>query len=81
MILARHPETTFSVGEPDEHGVVFVSDMVDVDDPDDVTAIFIDRLVDLLVEDGLPVYVVPVRTPAREAIERHRQQQARAIPV
>ncbi len=32
------------------------------------------------VDDGLPIYVVPVRTPGREAAERRRQQQARAIP-
>lgn len=81
LILDRFPDTTFDVGEADEHGVVFVRAVVDVDDPDEVTAIFIDRMVDLLVEDGLPVYVVPVRTPAREAVERRRQQEARALPA
>jgi hypothetical protein len=81
MILTRYPETTFSVGEPDEYGVVFVRAVVDVDDPDEVTAIYIDRTIDLLVEEGLPLYVIPVRPPAREMALRQQQREARAIPV
>jgi hypothetical protein len=78
-ILARYPETIFDVGEPDEYGVVFMRAVVDVDDPDEVTAIVIDRPVDLLVEDGLPLYVIAVRTPERSAAEWQRQRDARRI--
>lgn len=81
IILDRFPGTTFTVGEADESDGIFVRAVVDVDDPDEVTAFFIDRMVDLLVDDGLPIYVVPVRTPAREAVERRRQQEARAISM
>lgn len=81
LILEKYPDTTIDVGEADEHGVVFVRAVVDVDDTDQVTAIFIDRMVDLLVDDGLAIYIIPVRTPAREAAERQRQREARAISV
>jgi len=74
LILTHYPSTEFTVGEADDPDGVYIRAVVDVDDPDEVTAIFIDRMIDLQVEDGLPVYVVPVRTPAREAAERQRQE-------
>lgn len=74
LILEKFPDTTFDEGEADEHGVVFVRAVVDVNDTDEVTATFIDRMVDLLVDDGLAIYIVPIRTPAREAAERRRQE-------
>lgn len=80
LILTHYPSTVFTVGEADDPDGVYIRAVVDVDDPDEVTEVFIDRMIDLQVDDGLPVYVVPVRTPAREAAERQRQQVARAIP-
>jgi hypothetical protein len=75
MVLARYPSTTFEVGgDPEGGDAVFVRAVVDVDDPDEVTAIVIDRMVDLLVDEGLPVYIVAVRSPIHEAAERQRQQ-------
>jgi len=65
LILTHYPSTVFTVGEADDPEGVYMRAVVDVDDPDDVTAIFIDRVIDLQVEDSLPVYVVPVRTPER----------------
>ncbi len=32
--------------------------VVDVDDPDEVTEVFIDRMIDMQVDDGIPIYVV-----------------------
>ena len=81
LILEKFPDTTFDTGEADEHGVVFVRAVVNVDDPDKVKDVFIDRMVDLLVDDGLAIYIVPVRAPAREAAERQRQQQRNAWAI
>jgi len=39
----------------------------DLEDLGEVADVFIDRLVDRLVEDGLPVYVIPTRPPGRVA--------------
>jgi len=60
---------------------VYLRAIVDVDDTNDVMDVFIDRLVDMQVEERLPVYVVPVHTPERVArlvaeAERRREQTA-----
>ncbi len=47
----------------------------------EVTEVFIDRMIDLQVEDGLPIYVVPVRTPERMVALRQQQQAVRAVPA
>ncbi len=72
MILARYPTTKFMVGEASDLEGVYVRAIVDVDDPDEVTELIIDRMIDLQVEYGLPLYVVPVRTPERTAIQRQQ---------
>ncbi|MCA1597521.1 MAG: hypothetical protein LC769_00630 [Chloroflexi bacterium] len=65
MIKGRYPTTSFAVGQGDDPSGTYVVATVDIDDPDDVMDLIIDRLVDIQVEDGLPVYVVPVRTEER----------------
>ncbi len=80
MIRAHYPSTVFTVVEAEDPEGIYVRAVVDVDDPDEVKEVFIDRMIDLQVEDGLPVYVVPVRTPKRLAALLQRQREARAIP-
>lgn len=77
LILAKFPGTTFTVGEWDEPGSVYMRAIVDVDDTDEVTELFIDRLVDFQVEENLPIYVVTVRTPERRAAAQERERQDR----
>lgn len=65
LISRSYPTTTF-VTDVDEDGkTIFVTATVDVDDPDEVVDLYIDRLVTLLVDEGLPLHIIPVRTPAR----------------
>jgi hypothetical protein len=80
-ILARYPSTTFTVGDAEDPDGLYIRAEVDVDDPDEVWETFSDRIIDLQVEDGLPIYVVPVRTPDRIAALRQQQRAARAIPA
>ena len=77
LILSHFPSTTFTVGEYECPDSVYMRAIVDVDDTDEVTEVFIDRLVDLQVDDGLSIYVVPVRTPERIAAH-WREQDARS---
>lgn len=77
LILTHYPSTTFTVGEAEEPDGVYMRAIVDVDDTDDVIDVFLDRLVDLQVEDNLPIYVVTVRTPERIAAF-HQQQEPRS---
>lgn len=74
LIAQRHPGATFTVapGEDDPSGT-YITAIVDTDDPDEVLDLVIDRMLELQIEQGVPVYVVPVRTPERLArlLEKH----------
>jgi hypothetical protein len=66
LIRERYPETTFTTELGEDRESVFVTAVVDVDDPDEVVDCYIDRSVVLLVDEGVPLHVIPVRTPARD---------------
>ena len=68
LIGQRYPDATFSLSHPeDEPTSVELTAVVDVDDPDEVLDLVIDRVVELQVDEELPIHVVPIRTPARVA--------------
>ena len=68
LIGQRYPDATFSLSHPeDEPTSVELTAVVDVDDPDEVLDLVIDRVVQLQVDEQLPIHVVPIRTPARVA--------------
>src|SRR3954463_7041132 len=75
-ISLAYPGTACIVSHPDdEPNSVEVTAIVDVDDPDEVLDLVIDRVIDLQVDENIPIHVVPVRTPERvsaERAERHR---------
>jgi len=67
MIKAVYPTTTFQIYRGEDPNGVYLRAIVDVEDTDDVIDVFIDRLVDIQIEERLPVYVIPVHTPERVA--------------
>ena len=68
IILSHYPGTTFRVTpSPEERDAVHLKAIVDVEDTDDVVDLIIDRMMEMQIDDGLPIYVVPVRTPERRA--------------
>lgn len=80
LIQQRYPDATFQVTRsPEDRRIVHLKSVVDVDDRDEVMDVVIDRLVELQTEEQLPVFVVPVRPPARnEALRVARQHAAPA---
>ena len=62
MISQRYPQASFEVtpGQDDPESVHLVS-TIDVEDTDEVLDMVIDRLLELQVEERLPVHVIPVR--------------------
>jgi hypothetical protein len=86
-ILTRHPEATFEVGPGTDNPTAIHLDVyVDLDDPGEVLDEIIDRVVDIQVDEGIPLHVIPLHTPARalERIRAHdeqRQAQARSYSV
>src|SRR5262245_31478249 len=63
MIRARYPEVDVAVteGHGDDPVGVYLLATVDVEDTDEVFDVVVDRLVELQVEHGVPVYVLPLR--------------------
>jgi hypothetical protein len=77
MIRDKYPTATFAVSIGDDPEGVYLTPTVEVDDTDEVFDVVVDRLLDMQVEEELPVYVFPVRSPERVAALR-RDAVARA---
>ena len=61
LIQQHYPAATFqeTLGEDPEGTYLMAT--VDVEDTDDVVDVYIERLLEFQVDDGLSVYIVPVR--------------------
>lgn len=65
-IRASYPGARFAVAQgEDEPENIHLLTTVDLADPDEVVDLVLDRLVELQVEERIPVYVIPIRTPER----------------
>ena len=80
LITARFPQAAFVVEEGFDPEGVYLVTTVDIADTDDVIAVVGDRLVDLQVDEGLSVYVTPLR-PMERVIAELRKREAATPPV
>lgn len=81
LVRRRYPDATFQVtpaeGDPD---TVHLLTRVDVDDPEEVADVVMERMIQMQVDEGLPIYLIPLRTPKRIAAlrdARNRQPRPR----
>ena len=74
MIAARYPSASFVVSHGDDPEGFYLSPTVDVEDTTEVLDVIRDRLFEMQVDDGLDVYVTPVR-PVQRVLEEVREQQ------
>jgi len=66
IITSRYPTTTYElVQSPDDPATMNLLAVADVEDPDEVGDLVVERVVALQVEAGIPVHVIPLRTPER----------------
>ncbi len=80
LISHRYPSASFDVSEaPDDPETVHVYATVDVDDPEQVLDLVIHQVL-ALQEDGIPIHVIPLRTPEREAAMLEAERRAAAGP-
>ncbi len=77
-ISRTYPAATFTVARGEDPEGIYLTATVDVDDLDDVTELVLDRLIEIQVEEGLPLYMVPEQPTARA---RARLQERIARPV
>jgi hypothetical protein len=88
MIHRRYPSAQFHVRSGiDDPETSYLVATVDVDDPDEVLDLVLDRLLQLQVDDGLAIAVLPIHTPARvqqtmrQVSERRPFKGMPALPV
>jgi len=82
LILGRYPTASFATFQGEDPDGTYLRAAVDVDDPDEVMDLAIDRLLEYQLDEGLPVYLLPVRTDARIAAElkKRREPRKRTLP-
>jgi hypothetical protein len=72
LVRSRYPTATFEVTDEEDPEGTYLTATVDVDDTDEVIDLVINRLLELEIDEGLPVYFVPVR-PLHRVAETQRQ--------
>lgn len=60
-ILAHYPDATFEVARGDDPIGIYVMATVDVEETGEVLDSIMDRLLEVQVDEYLPVYVIPIR--------------------
>jgi hypothetical protein len=83
LVAQRYPGTSFVVspGQDDPEATHIIA-AVDVADPDEVVDLVIDRMLTLQIEEGIPVHVIPIRTPERVAAllrKQHHLERSEAL--
>jgi hypothetical protein len=78
-ITERFPQASFVVEEGFDPKGTYLVTTVDIADTDEVIDVVGDRLVELQVEEGLPVYVTPLR-PMKRVIAQLREREATTPP-
>src|SRR5258708_22892387 len=73
LISERYPAARFWVTAGDDPEGAYLKTMVDVEDTEEIVDVFIERMLTLQIEEGLPVYVVPIRPSERVAQLLHDQ--------
>jgi hypothetical protein len=80
LITAHFSQAAFVVEEGFDPEGTYLIPTVDIDDTDDVIAVVGDRLVEMQVDEGLPLYVTPLR-PIDRVIAELRKREASTPPA
>ena len=75
-ISERFPQAAFVVEEGFDPKGIYLVTTVDIADTDEVIDVVGDRLVELQVDEGLPIYVTPLRPIERVVAELRERKQA-----
>jgi hypothetical protein len=81
MIARRYPTATFAVTRAaDEPENVHLVTTVDLEDPDEMLDLVMDRLLELQIDERVPVHVIPIRPPER-TLSSAQQPTPRRTPI
>ena len=63
LILRHYPDARFEISRGiDDPEAVHLVAAVDADDLDDVVDLVIERMMEIQIEEGLPIFVIPTRS-------------------
>jgi hypothetical protein len=75
LVRRSYPDAEFQVAPADDAPeVVHLIARVDVEDPEDVARLVMDRMLEMQIEEGLPIFLIPLRSQARIAAMRAAQR-------
>ena len=82
MIRERYPSAVFAVAHGEDPEGVYLDATVDIEDVDEVLDVVRDRVFELQVEEGLPIYVIPLE-PEKRVLSRleARARSGRPFPL
>src|SRR5712691_2968669 len=80
LITARFPQAAFVIEEGFDPEGTYLVTTVDIADTDEVIDVVGDRLVELQVDEGLPVYVTPLR-PIKRVVAQLRERDTTTPPA
>lgn len=63
LIIAREPSARFTVTRGFDPPGIYLNVIVDLPEADEINDAFMDRMIDMQVEEGLDVYVIPLESP------------------
>ena len=75
MVREQWPEASFEVSRGEDPEGIYLDATVDTEDTDEVMDVVIDRLLELQVEEGLPIYVIAGR-PLERVLAHLRSERA-----
>lgn len=77
-ISRRFPTTTYEMYQGEDPVGIYLIAIVDTDDLEEVNELFSSRIVDVQVDEGIPLFVITERTPERSAALLAREAEERA---
>jgi hypothetical protein len=73
-IVHHDPSAPFEVAAGDDPGGIYLTPIIDIEDTDAVLAVVLDRLIELQVDEGLPIFVVPLQPLQRVLAQLEEQR-------
>jgi len=69
MFLAHYPEASFNIALGDDPEGTYLTATVDIEDTDEVMDVIVERMLEMQVEEGIPLYPIIVRPVERVLVE------------
>jgi hypothetical protein len=72
IIAQQYPTAIFEVSRGEDPEGIYLDAIVDVEDTDEVFDLVVDRLLEMQIDEELPIYVIPIRPVERVLAEMGR---------